>query len=337
MSLFERLAKLRAERASAPGVKPRPEREGEQAAGAQVRMRAGDRSVPPPQLFGGREVKTGCGTFCCRRRPVADCPLPSLARPELIAANLKLIWGIGPVTEAALKAQGVRTIADLSSHPRWGEDARQVLALIRARRTAELRRRGASDAELLGLFTPEEVVCLDIETTGLWGNQPLFLVGLLRRDGEEIVLEQLLARHYQEERALLSYLAGVLAGVRAVVTFNGKRFDLPYIEQRFVYHGLCLPGELFHVDLYYHARRFSTELPNHRLVTLEEHLLGIGREGDVPGYLVPTIYHRFVSTGEAELLKPVLEHNAQDVLSLARLLYVINTEQREEGASGARR
>lgn len=343
MSLFERLARLRAERAAAgeaeaaggaapatclepAGLKPR-------AAGPAGPQEEDSSSRPPVPAarFGGCEVKTACGTFCCRARPLAARPSALLAQPERILANLKLVWGIGPVTEAALKAQGVRSLTDLTGHPRWGEEARRVLALIAARRATELRRRGASDAELLGLFQPEEVACLDIETTGLWGNQPLFLVGLLKAEGGGLVLEQLLARHYREEKALLTYLADVLGGVRTVVTFNGKRFDLPYIEQRFIYHGLPQPAEPFHVDLYFHARRLPQDLPNRRLVTLEEHLLGAEREGDVPGYLVPTIYHRFVRTGEAELLFPVLQHNAQDVLSLARLLYLVEQEGKEVG------
>ncbi|MDK2854825.1 MAG: uncharacterized protein PWQ41_1635 [Bacillota bacterium] len=345
MSLFERLARLRAERAeatrtpeadSAPSVAcSAPESFKAQMATPERVPDEGTFARRPPvpaARFGASEVQTACGSFCRRTRPLAAALPAFLGRPERILANLKLIWGIGPVTEAALKAQGVRSLSDLTEHPRWGEEARRVLALVDARRAAELRRRGASDQELLGLFQPHEVACLDIETTGLWGNQPLFLVGLLRLEGGRPVLEQLLARHYSEEKALLTYLAEVLAGVRAVITFNGKRFDLPYIEQRFIYHGLPQPKELFHVDLYFHARRLPQALPNHRLVTLEAYLLGTEREGDVPGYLVPTIYHRFVRTGEPELLLPVLEHNAQDVLSLARLLYLVGQEG--EGGCG---
>lgn len=340
MSLFERLARLRATRGeaaarpeaacSAPAAaRPTPGSfQGSMAAreGAPGVRAFARRSPVPAARFGASEVQTACGSFCRRARPLAVAPPAFLGRPERILTNLKLVWGVGPVTEAALKAQGVRSLTDLQEHPRWGEEARRVLALISARRAAELRRRGASDAEILGLFRPHEVACLDIETTGLWGNQPLFLVGLLRLEGERPVLEQLFARHYSEERALLTYLAEVLAEVKALVTFNGKRFDLPYIEQRFIYHGLPQPEELFHVDLYFHARRRPQNLPNHRLVTLEEYLLGMEREGDVPGYLVPSIYHRFVETGEPELLLPVLEHNAQDVLSLARLLHLVGRE-----------
>lgn len=338
MSLFERLARLKAEReaeetpAAARPVPPtREELQNLILAVQHARPGAVPEEPRPPvpaARLGAREIETACGPFCYRTRLLDAAHRLPVAQPQLILGNLKLIWGIGPVTEAALKAQGVQDLRDLADHPRWGEEARRVLALIAARRTGELRRRGASDAELLGLFQPQEVACLDIETTGLWANQPLFLVGLLRVNGKQPVLEQLLARHYREEKALLTYLAEVLATVKTVVTFNGKRFDLPYIEQRFIYHGLPQPQELFHVDLYFHARRLPQELPNHRLVTLEQHFLGTEREGDVPGYLVPTIYHRFVRTGEAELILPVLEHNAEDVLSLARLLYLINASSR---------
>lgn len=327
MSLFERLAKLRAEREAetkahgspTPGIGSMPKEAGPRE----------ERLKVPAYLFGGNEVRTECGPFCLRQLRVKEDLDVCLPPPELITRNLRLLWGVGPVTERALKAQGLGTVYDLCNHPRWAEEARRVLSLIRTRRAAELRRRGARDVELLGLFAPYEVVCLDIETTGLWANQPLFLVGVLCLDQGELVLKQLLARHYQEERALLTYLSRLLAQAQVIVTFNGKRFDLPYIEQRLVYHNLPPLKELFQVDLYFHARRLPQDLPNRRLVTLEEYLLGKEREGDVPGYLVPTLYHRFVRTGETQLLQPVLEHNVQDVISLARLLYLVGHRQGE--------
>ena len=92
-----------------------------------------------------------------------------------------------------------------------------------------------------------------------------------------------------------------------------------------------MPDDLLQVDLYFHARRLPQNLPNRKLVTLEENLLGHEREGDVPGYLVPMIYHRFVQTQEPHLLVPVLEHNAQDVITLVQLLPLIVPNEGGDG------
>lgn len=316
MSLFERLANIREQRettatpTAAPKTLPPPN------------TPSASRRILPASYLGGRELDTVCGPFCLREQRL-NRSLPAVFSPTLIYRNLKLIWGIGPVTEAQLKAEGTAVVSELTGHPRFGADAERVLELIEGRQVTELRRRGATDAELMGLFSPEETVFLDIETTGLWASQPLFLVGIMRPQGQGLLLEQLLARHYNEERALLAYLAECLQQARVMVTFNGKRFDWPYIEQRLVYYHLPRPDEILQVDLYFHARRLPQDLPNRRLVTLEKNLLGHERVGDVPGYLVPTIYHRFVQTQEPCLLTPVLKHNAQDVITLAQLLSLL--------------
>jgi hypothetical protein len=61
-------------------------------------------------------------------------------------------------------------------------------------------------------------------------------------------------------------------------------------------------------------------LPDCKLVTLEREILGRRRAGDVPGSLVPERYHRFVRSGDFELLAPVLRHNARDLGSLVALV-----------------
>lgn len=319
MSLFERLAQIREQREGQQTVKRYAPPAKAVSPPAQE---SSSRRVLAASVLGGQEVSTAGGSFCLRRREL-KLGWPLSCSPTLIYTNLQLVWGIGPVTEARFKAAGINTLDQLTVHPRFGPDARRVLDLIVKRQVTELGQRGATDIELMGLFSPAEAVFLDIETTGLWSSQPLFLVGVMQQQEQRMVLEQLLARHYREERALLAYLATFLQQTKVVVTFNGKRFDWPYIKERLVYYRLPCPDDLLQVDLYIHARRLPQDLPNRKLVTLEENLLGYEREGDVPGYLVPMIYHRFVQTQEPRLLTPVLQHNAQDVITLARLLPLI--------------
>jgi hypothetical protein len=64
----------------------------------------------------------------------------------------------------------------------------------------------------------------------------------------------------------------------------------------------------------------ADSLPDCRLVTLEEHLLDMRREGDIPGHLIPAVYHRFAQKQEAGLIQPVIEHNKLDLLAMAKLL-----------------
>lgn len=166
----------------------------------------------------------------------------------------------------------------------------------------------------------ERVVLLDIETGGFAGT-PVFLIGLLSLRGGPAVIEQLLARDYPEERAIMERLAEVLRGDAAVVSFNGKTFDLPFLQDRAARHHVRLATPALHVDLLHAARRrWRGVLPDCRLETLEAEVLGRRRVGDIPGSDVPDLFHHFYRTGNAAPLRGVLEHNRRDLLASAELL-----------------
>jgi uncharacterized protein YprB with RNaseH-like and TPR domain len=106
-----------------------------------------------------------------------------------------------------------------------------------------------------------------------------------------------------------------------VVTFNGETFDLPYLRDRALYHRLPPPLFPDHLDLLPAARRrWRGTVPNCRLQTLEQHICHRRRSGDVPGEVIPQLYHDFVRTANWPLLLPVFHHNALDLLTLAELL-----------------
>jgi tetratricopeptide (TPR) repeat protein len=120
---------------------------------------------------------------------------------------------------------------------------------------------------------------------------------------------------------MLAAVAEVLERCRALVTFNGRRFDLPLLETRLTLSRLpsVAPG-LPHLDLLYPARRlYSRRLPSCRLAALECALLGVEREDDVPGWAIPALYFEYVRRGETRPLRAVFKHNALDILSLVVL------------------
>jgi uncharacterized protein YprB with RNaseH-like and TPR domain len=171
---------------------------------------------------------------------------------------------------------------------------------------------------------PRGLLLLDLETCGFAGS-PLFLVGLLRHADGRLVLEQLLARTYAEERAVLASLAQCIAASDVLVSFNGKSFDVPMVRDRFTYHRLDAGHEerldaLPHFDLLHHARRrWKSLLPNCRLQTLERHVCRRLRRDDIPGSQIPIEYHHFVRTGDARQIAQILEHNALDLITLVEL------------------
>jgi hypothetical protein len=179
--------------------------------------------------------------------------------------------------------------------------------------------------------TLAEVVFLDLETTGFWGC-PIFLVGLLLVESDRLVVLQLVARDYPEEAAILREAARLLAGRRALVTFNGRSYDVPCFRERAVVHGVAERlAELRHVDILHPLRRrFRRELPDCRLVTLEREVVGVFRGGDVPGREIPALYHEFAGTGDTARLAPLLHHSRLDLMTTARLFAELASTQGSE-------
>jgi uncharacterized protein len=192
-------------------------------------------------------------------------------------------------------------------------------------------------------------VFFDLETTGLNGGAGTlaFLVGCgwFGDDGAFVTRQFLLARH-ADERMLLEAVAGELARAGALVSFNGKSFDAPLLEGRYLFHRVAWRGrEMPHVDVLHPARRFWKPAPSRALRSdsrygidpllarsfmpvsdsgcslqaLERQLVGARRKGDVPGFEIPGRYFQFVRSGDAAPLEAVLEHNRLDLLTLAAL------------------
>ncbi len=182
----------------------------------------------------------------------------------------------------------------------------------------------------------EALTFLDTETTGLAGGTGTyaFMVGVGRYDstparaGASFHLAQFFMRDPAEEPALLAALAEFLAPCRALVTFNGKGFDVPlltarYIATRFATDRTASPlHSVIHLDLLQLARWLWRErLSSRALGSLEAHILGVSRtEQDVPSWMIPELYFDFLRTGDARPLKNIFYHNAMDVLSMAALL-----------------
>jgi uncharacterized protein len=173
-------------------------------------------------------------------------------------------------------------------------------------------------------------VFIDLETTGLSGGAGTvaFLVGCGFFDLGAFQVRQFLLTSYASERALLSALTEFFGGTDLIVTYNGKTFDVPVMETRWLFHRLPMPDfsqEVPHFDMLHPARRlWSSRLPGDpgtpagcRLTALERDVLGFRRIGDVSGVEIPGRFFQFLRTGDPRPLEPVLEHNRLDLVSLA--------------------
>jgi uncharacterized protein YprB with RNaseH-like and TPR domain len=169
----------------------------------------------------------------------------------------------------------------------------------------------------------EAIVFLDTETTGLAGGTGtyVFMVGLAYFRGERLLVRQYFMRHHAEEPAMLAALSQELGRHEAVVTFNGKSFDVPLLPTRYTANRQrhAVPTEI-HLDLLHPSRRFWREqLEACNLGTLERAILGHSRGPDVPGWMIPDLYFRYLRGGDPRMMAAVFEHNLHDLLSLVGL------------------
>jgi hypothetical protein len=181
-----------------------------------------------------------------------------------------------------------------------------------------------ADAQPLSLSDLQNVIFLDTETSGLAGGTGTyaFEVGLGRFTDEGFKLAQFFMRHPGEEPALLAGLTAFMDGMQAVVTYNGKSFDIPLLNTRYTLLGMSTPFTgVDHFDLLPLARRlWKIRLESRTLGNVENEILGVTRgEEEVPGYLIPELYFEFLRTQDARPMAGIFYHNAIDILSLAGL------------------
>ena len=188
---------------------------------------------------------------------------------------------------------------------------------------------------------PRRWAFLDTETTGLAGGTGTcpFLIGVGSVEDAGFRVRLFFMRDYDEESAMLHGLAEHLGQFDLLITYNGKSFDAPLLETRYRLKRQHNPlARMGHVDLLHAARRIWRErMPNCRLGTLEFEVLGMERQGDVPGSLIPQRYFDFLRSRRPGPLKPVFHHNVLDIVSLACLASVLMPVYAAPEESSARR
>jgi hypothetical protein len=229
------------------------------------------------------------------------------------------VWrGTRPVDPGSLARRLAETLdADaVETHRGWyvRRELRPVYLPIDRARLATLPGMPGPDAPLL---------CLDTETTGLGSaaGTVAFMIGVGRWQADRIRLVQLLLPDYSEEGALLDALRDETPSGAWLVTYNGRAFDWPLLETRYRMGRRVTPAIEGHLDLLPIVRRlFRHRLPDARLQTVERHLLRRHRAPDIPSWEIPAVYHSFLRGGSAGPVRVVARHNAEDVVTLGRIL-----------------
>jgi hypothetical protein len=169
----------------------------------------------------------------------------------------------------------------------------------------------------------ERLRFFDLETTGLSGGTGTiaFLAAVGRVEKGEFALTQVFLEDFPGEPAFLAFLLPLLADDAVIVSYNGRAFDMPLLRTRCVMNGIVPPEPALHVDALFASRRLWRRVyGGASLGLLEREVLGLEREEDLPGAMIPEVWLSFAREGDHPLMRLVLSHNADDVVGLARLV-----------------
>lgn len=180
----------------------------------------------------------------------------------------------------------------------------------------------------------ESIVFLDTETTGLstGAGSLAFLIGLghFTDGGRCVELEQFYIDDFAAEPLLVEAVDDRLRRAGAIVTYNGRTFDLPLMAARWVLARRPPRFPELHLDLLAYTRRlWRMRLESCSLGSIESHVLRLRRMSDMPGSMIPGIWLEAQRGIQPERLVPVFDHHAQDIYSLAALTAVLALAMRE--------
>ena len=155
---------------------------------------------------------------------------------------------------------------------------------------------------------------LDIETTGLAPPYAdITVIGVYLVDGNEEKFVQLVGRDCTRENVLKA-----LEGVETIYTYNGKRFDLPFIRDTL---GVDLSGHFAHRDLMFDCWECNL-YGGFKKVEIQ---LGISRElKGLNGYDAVILWEKYQRHGDETALEMLLHYNKEDVVNLKALREKLN-------------
>ena len=150
---------------------------------------------------------------------------------------------------------------------------------------------------------------LDIETTGLSRHySDITVIGIAIEENRRLKVYQLLEDTLTDKK-----LISTLRQADHIYTYNGSRFDLPFIRAKF---GINLAKEFCHTDLMYNC--WGNNLKGG--LKAVEHLLGIERKlKGIDGFMAVKLWRDYKNNNDEDALKTLLEYNREDITNLAIL------------------
>ncbi|MBN2279501.1 MAG: ribonuclease H-like domain-containing protein [Candidatus Marinimicrobia bacterium] len=185
----------------------------------------------------------------------------------------------------------------------------------------------AENFKLEDMHKMESILFIDTETTGLAGGSGTvaFMIGLGWVEDNSFVVHQYFISQLNHEEGMLEYIARFAENFTCLASFNGKSYDVPLLNSRYIMNRLVPVFEDFdHIDLLHPSRAlWKYSLRDCKLKTLEAELMGLYRDGDIPGELIPQVYFEYLESGLVDRIEQVFFHNRFDIVTMLGVLLLI--------------
>lgn len=177
-------------------------------------------------------------------------------------------------------------------------------------------------------YLSHDTLLLDIETTGLSPKTAsIYMIGTGRLIGDELCVTLLFAETFDQEEAVITCFLNELSGFSEVITFNGERFDLPFIRERARKYGILTDNmdALRSIDLLLNIRPFKKllGLSSCRQKAIEA-LFHVDRDDEYDGGALIDVYMRYQNDPGPQAEKLLLLHNAEDITGMVHILPMLS-------------
>lgn len=173
----------------------------------------------------------------------------------------------------------------------------------------------------------EDCIFFDIETTGFSpASSNIYLIGCLRKVGENLIIDQFFAESKADEQEVLHQFMTLLHEYKTIISFNGIGFDIPFIKAKCDAYGIEEHLKEFeYIDIFklISSIKFLLKLPNYKQKTLEN-FLDIQRDDQFSGGELINVYDDYVKTHSSEAEELLLLHNFEDVTGMVDLIPVLS-------------
>ncbi len=175
----------------------------------------------------------------------------------------------------------------------------------------------------------ESDLFFDIESTGLSKTyHTIYLIGCMFLEHNELVIRQYFCEDTSEEKSVLEEFTKFANHFDSFISFNGERFDIPFLEEKIKHYGLFSPfKEKSSLDLYKISKKYQhvLKINNLKQKTIEA-TLGCSRTDLYSGGELIQIYFEFVKTRNDTLFHDLMLHNYDDMLGMSYLVSLLSLE-----------